>query len=519
MNVIANDDNRTLLIRNDPRVISVENPLQPSPVATGIIRGVTFVWEAQPDPTRTIYFKYRTKVGAGAWGSWIVTWESSVTRWISPAEITLYGANAVIYLEVKSYDVFGNYSDVGVANAACLYFAVIGPDLQLESIPESALGPGVVSRIFSTNDMFLDELTEHGAAYFASESGADVTASHTAGDTALVNGVAAAIVQAGAANGATAQAKLAGEVGALIIETTVGSQAKVDARLSVAERANLVADKTVVGAQLLYHVGNKPTKTDVGLANVSNYSPANQIVNGLVKAHITGAPVLLVAADIDAIDIDLSNAPAGILNTTVTMAADGTLGGAGGGQVTPTGLGLGNVENKSSATIRGEITLANVAATGIDLDDIPNGTTYARTPTAQVNAIIRSLWVDNVFAAIGGKARTDLTTFGIAGATYSNVIVLPYIKRASESSITIVGYAEINDVAEGGIKLALTDYADVEKASGELLFDTGGIYTKKSVSVDLSGLVNDEIYILLVQLKGTAGDSMMLKGVQIYAKI
>lgn len=54
------------------------------------------------------------------------------------------------------------------------------------------------------------------------------------------------------------------------METEEGSQEKVDDRLTSVEKAYLAANKTIDGAEDLYHTGNKPSADDIGLGNLTN---------------------------------------------------------------------------------------------------------------------------------------------------------------------------------------------------------------------------------------------------------
>ena len=76
-----------------------------------------------------------------------------------------------------------------------------------------------------------------------------------------------------------------------------------------------------------------------------------------------------------------------LTNSGITINADGTLGGAGSGQVTKAGVGLGNVDNDSTATVRAGVTKDNVGLSNVDntsAADIRSGTTAANVGLGSV---------------------------------------------------------------------------------------------------------------------------------------
>ncbi|MDD4748049.1 MAG: hypothetical protein PHW19_12300 [Salinivirgaceae bacterium] len=66
----------------------------------------------------------------------------------------------------------------------------------------------------------------------------------------------------------------ANDVGAI---TDAQAQTKVDSRLSAAEKINLASNKTLDGQKQLYHTGNKPTATDVN-ARPNTWTPTAEDV-------------------------------------------------------------------------------------------------------------------------------------------------------------------------------------------------------------------------------------------------
>ena len=126
---------------------------------------------------------------------------------------------------------------------------------------------------------------------------------------------------------------------------------------------------------LINHLANKSnphgvTKSQVGLGNVENKSSAT-IRGELTKGNVTTALGYTPPTQdtntwrgiqnnltSDATDQSLSAAQGKVLNTNLTRHTGNKTNPHG---VTKSQIGLGNVENKSSATIRSEITDANVA--------------------------------------------------------------------------------------------------------------------------------------------------------------
>ena len=137
---------------------------------------------------------------------------------------------------------------------------------------------------------------------------------------------------------------------------------------------NIIVDTYAKKTDFNNHTGNKNnphgvTKSQVGLENVENKSSAT-IRSELTQANVTAALGYTPPKQdtntwrgiqnnltSDATDQSLSAAQGKALNTNLTSHIGNKSNPHG---VTKTQLGLANVENKSSATIRGEITASNV---------------------------------------------------------------------------------------------------------------------------------------------------------------
>lgn len=77
----------------------------------GWMGSVDFIWNESIEDDFN-YFSYRTKItdSTGAvdsgWGSWINIFNNKCTRQLSESEIQTYGSNAIVYIEVKTIDLF-----------------------------------------------------------------------------------------------------------------------------------------------------------------------------------------------------------------------------------------------------------------------------------------------------------------------------------------------------------------------------------------------------------------------------
>jgi hypothetical protein len=243
--------------------------------------------------------------------------------------------------------------------------------------------------MFTTPAKNLDECTEHGTAFFAAETGADKTATHTSNDTSNVAGTAAVTVKAGAVAGNLANAKLTTDgvqTGGLTIENTSGtsgSQKRVDDRLSVAEKVLLAADKTITGGLSLYHTGNKPTKTDVGLPNVDNKSSVT-IRSEIVDGDLAATTVIKTATLLAAINAFTNDIVAEAIENVDAVQVKHTEVGAdvplfdANGNLTFGGAAIAGIGVKSGADIRTPANIISVVGTDgyakhLDLSSISFG--------------------------------------------------------------------------------------------------------------------------------------------------
>jgi len=216
-----------------------------------------------------------------------------------------------------------------------------------------------------------DALPESATKKWASETGADITGDHTADDTSKVSGRAAGTVKDEAIAGKAAKDKIDADVGANTLEDTIGSQAKVDARLSSTEKTRL-------------NNGMSPDNLK-NLENADVSINANGTLTGAGGGQVTPAGIgaETPAGAQSKVDTRLSSTEKTRLNNgmspdnlknlenaDVSINANGTLSGAGGGQVTPGGIGA---ETPSGAQTKVDTRLSSAEKTNLDNGYNPSG--------------------------------------------------------------------------------------------------------------------------------------------------
>jgi hypothetical protein len=102
--------------------LTATNPAPAAPSSLGSrswMGGVEFYWAANTEADFS-HFTYRLKIGAaGSWGGWQRTGKTGVERLLSPTEKDTYGADATIYIEVKSVDLLGQESTASTDDEVC----------------------------------------------------------------------------------------------------------------------------------------------------------------------------------------------------------------------------------------------------------------------------------------------------------------------------------------------------------------------------------------------------------------
>ena len=101
------------------------NAAPATPVITGkaFIKAGWFDWTKNEEADFSGY-RIRTKIAAGAWSSWSSLTDNTFFRALTDAEVTTYGGNAVIYIEVKAVDLYGNESGAGGSNVTAAFVDV-----------------------------------------------------------------------------------------------------------------------------------------------------------------------------------------------------------------------------------------------------------------------------------------------------------------------------------------------------------------------------------------------------------
>lgn len=262
------------------------------------------------------------------------------------------------------------------------------------------------------------------------------------------------------------------------------------------------------------------------------YSTTNSTVTiANLNTHVDGATLLPgsiseqtdLAANVDPSSLQISVLSAGLLkkatvlqalggiNPSTLLAKASNLSDLSDASVSRTNLGIGNVENKSSATIRSEITSANLTSLSSSnvttaLGYIPLSTASTVDPVKILPGITPSQIAAGLTSAqIASIATTALPASGAAGGTYGSNASVPQITVDSTGRITSVSSVGITGAAGGtvtSVGVASTTLAVTNSpvtASGQIGVNlqasgvTGGTYGSASsipvVAVNANGIV------------------------------
>ena len=407
--------------------------------ATAIPRGALFIW----DRAANIYpnwYEVSTKVAGGAWSTYTRHDVGYFVRYLTDAEITSYGRVPTMYIKVRTTNIGGTYGTEVNTSVDALHLDVADADVDYGGgvdLTASVLDSTVTARMFTTSAKLSDEIS------VTAQTNKFVTANEKTGagyaytfldatglaPTAQVDDVLASTVADYAAEGHTAYTKVNSEAGANTIETTAGSQAKVDARVSSTEKTNL---QTAIGTTL------------AGLSS----------------------------------DTILVSGTHGNISGTVKTAVR-------------TSLDITNVENKSSATIRGEIVDANLSATTAILAAVPiaainasaEATKIAKAQIATVKA--SSIQQDAAAVALFNAAGDilDATVVGTgSGKTASDV-------AASTSAAGTSIQLDLTSIAAGNLD-NIADGATYEKTTVNEVLGAGRAFT----ALDATNRLTTSIY-------------------------
>ena len=434
-----------------PAVVgSTPTPSSLTPVA--IYRGVQFSWSLNTW-VRPFYWEYQTQVESEGWlpATPTRTLYPQVTRMLTATELgaTGAGANKQIQIRVRGTDGVTPGSWTTSSLTACLSLAIVTGDLVANTILLADLATEVTAKMFVSTDRDAADLKT--ASVILSKLATAVTdlmfptSARVAADTTLVNGVAAATVSAGAADGVTAQAKIvASGAGANALEHVVGSQAKVDARLSAADLAKLVDALDVAGLATLdagdhilitgthqnifaNRVSIKAVGTGLELSLVDNLAAAT-IRGALTEANLQSADGVTkgastnLAASINALSALIESsaikelAASKVKENTLTTALFDTAGNYTAGAIGGVGIKSGataitpaNIINAIDTSGRAKTLLLTGATYTGTLDDIPQtGTDKAVTANEKLGAAYAYSGLNSSGELTGGT--TNFTT-------------------------------------------------------------------------------------------------------------
>ena len=237
---------------------------------------------------------------------------------------------------------------------------------------------------------------------------------------------------------------------AMNMATSAASQALTDANSYTNEKVEILTDSIYLKADtsdLTSHVSNTEnphgvTKTHVGLGNVPNVSTNNQTPTysdtTTLTTLVSGEKLSVAFAKIKLAITNLINHIANVANPH---------------SVTKAQIGLGNVENKSSTTIRGELTK------------------------------------DNVTNALGYTPPTTNTTYGVATSS-----TLGLVKSGTDISVDSSGNVSVNDDSHNhiignvdGLQTALDQKVPSTRTVNGKTLTTNISLTAGDVGADASG--------------------------------
>lgn len=373
------------------------------PVASNLraeymVQGLCFRWSDAVIIAPHIW-EARTKVGGGAWSAWAQTLTPTVNRILTPAEYVA-DQTPVIYIEVRSTDGLGNYGVVSAYNAEVVEIAI--NSIADDAVGVDALTSAVTDRMFTTSEKDGAEL-KAGSVTGSIIAAATVAIANLA--TAVIDRIFASSTEKTntvtyAGHGETAYNKIVAEVGANTTETTAGSQAKVDARLTASEKTKL---ETAMGVDL---------------------------------ADLSGDTFLIIGTD-----------------DTVTGNAVGI----------KTALALEHVENKSSATIRGEIVEGDLPATAVLTTNVLAKINASAEATKIANTALQDILATKVVnAAAADVFDTNGNLLmgvndGTATVTAANVLdVVGSDGLAKNLDLTSIGAGTLNNIPQTGTNKSVT---------------------------------------------------------------
>jgi parallel beta-helix repeat protein len=100
--------------------VTSDTPQKPANITTAAEEdGVRFAWD-EATISDFDYYEYRTKVASGSWSAWKTIYDNIITRWLTGTEMADQGqGQSIIYVEVRTVDLFGTTSSATAANDTC----------------------------------------------------------------------------------------------------------------------------------------------------------------------------------------------------------------------------------------------------------------------------------------------------------------------------------------------------------------------------------------------------------------
>jgi hypothetical protein len=139
---------------------------------------------------------------------------------------------------------------------------------------------------------------------------------------------------------------------------------------------------------------------------------ADVTINQLTSAPSIVSSLLLPATD------GTSTYKLSVANVNSLAPVQSVAGRTGSVTLTNSDVGLGNVENKSSATIRGEITSSNVITA---LNFTPYNNTNPNGYIANTNASVAKAWVSFTGVGTNGQAVTTLDKYNVSSVVRNTI--------------------------------------------------------------------------------------------------
>ena len=545
------------------------SPSQPTGlVATGTIRGVIFTWDLEKT-VQPYEYRYRTQVEAQGWSSWKRTVIPVVLRPLTTAEIdAIEGVlaspeDANIQIEVKSTTTDGlTESATTSGNADCISPQLWSEDIVALAVKLSDLASEVTDKMFSSTDRDGADLKAASIAVAKLTSGVTdlmfPAATRIANDTTLVNGVAAATVSSGAADGALAEATLtAKEANWDNAFTNYLNQAAVDARVDVVHpNANYLNSNT--------------TNANVGLTNVEDKSSAtirSEIVDGDLVATtailegawaafiqavgqndsiLTDAILTLVSAKL--IDTKAGGNP--LFDASGNLIFNGALGIKSGATIrTPAAIIAsmdasgnsqlidpaswkvgtdtadilaGNIDATAQFVTANEKSGAGYAFTGLDSSGyakvgVANGAAYAVSENVEkfLNGA-RTLWVASNSNAAGGAAIPGLAITGTGAALV--VHQLHTVWNEGDKVLRFKCRANSNNDNDGQFRIVVYAADGVTtRVTGSWEIVNSGVYDDFTAEATIPGSVVDgDLLIIDIEAMDDAGHTLNMNGGVLY---